>query len=109
MTRCRRGSWCGRGAPAPSGAAGTIWPLSGSGSTRMFRVRVWLASAMWLPVLAANLLAVGLGIGLPLLDEALSDRPRLPIPLSVVEQIMGALAAGMITFTGIVFSAVFVA
>ena len=64
---------------------------------------------MWLPVLAANLVAVALGIGLPLLDKALGDRPALPIPLSVVEQIMGALAAGMITFTGIVFSAVFVA
>jgi uncharacterized membrane protein len=75
----------------------------------MFRARVWLASAMWVPVLAANLIAVALGIGLPLLDSALGDRPALPIPLSVVEQIMGALAAGMITFTGIVFSAVFVA
>jgi uncharacterized membrane protein len=75
----------------------------------MFRARVWLASAMWVPVLAANLIAVTLGIGLPLLDRAIGDRTALPIPLSVVEQIMGALAAGMITFTGIVFSAVFVA
>ena len=64
---------------------------------------------MWVPVLAANVIAVALGIGLPLLDKAIGDRPSLPIPLSVVEQIMGALAAGMITFTGIVFSAVFVA
>jgi uncharacterized membrane protein len=83
--------------------------LSRSRSTRMFRARVWLASAMWVPVLATNVIAVALGIGLPLLDSALGDRPALPIPLSVVEQIMGALAAGMITFTGIVFSAVFVA
>ena len=75
----------------------------------MVRTRVWLASAMWVPVLAANVIAVALGIGLPLLDKAIGDRPSLPIPLSVVEQIMGALAAGMITFTGIVFSAVFVA
>jgi uncharacterized membrane protein len=64
---------------------------------------------MWVPVLAANVIAVTLGIGLPLVDRAIGDRPALPIPLSVVEQIMGALAAGMITFTGIVFSAVFVA
>jgi uncharacterized membrane protein len=64
---------------------------------------------MWVPVLAANVIAVTLGIALPLLDRAIGDRPALPIPLSVVEQIMGALAAGMITFTGIVFSAVFVA
>ena len=61
------------------------------------------------PVLAANLIAVVLGICLPLLDETLSDRPKLPIPLSAVEQFLGALAAGMITFTGIVFSAVLVA
>ena len=75
----------------------------------MFRARLWLASAMWVPVLAANFVAVVLGLGLPLLDRHLNDQPRLPIPLSVVEQIMGALAGGMITFTGIVFSAVFVA
>jgi uncharacterized membrane protein len=75
----------------------------------MFRARLWLASAMWVPVLAANFVAVALGLGLPLLDRQLNDQPRLPIPLSVVEQIMGALAGGMITFTGIVFSAVFVA
>jgi uncharacterized membrane protein len=64
---------------------------------------------MWVPVLGANVVAVALGIGLPHLDESLSDRPTLPIPLSSIEQILGALAAGMITFTGIVFSAVFVA
>jgi uncharacterized membrane protein len=78
-------------------------------STRWFRARVWLASAMWAPVLLANAGAVALGILLPLLDEILGDRPRLPIALSSEEQVLGALAGGMITFTGIVFSAVFVA
>jgi uncharacterized membrane protein len=73
------------------------------------RFRVWIASAMWVPVLAANLLAIALGITLPFLDEILGDRPTLPINLSAVEQLLGALAAGMITFTGIVFSAVLVA
>jgi hypothetical protein len=29
---------------------------------RMVRIRVWLASAMWFPVLAANLLAIALGM-----------------------------------------------
>jgi uncharacterized membrane protein len=75
---------------------------------RRIRLRVWLASAMWFPVLAANLLAIALGISLPFLDESLSDRPTLPIGLASVEQLLGALAAGMITFTGIVFSAVLV-
>jgi uncharacterized membrane protein len=75
----------------------------------LVRSRVWLASAMWVPVLGANLLAIALGIALPSFDELLSDRPTLPITLSAVEQTLGALAAGMITFTGIVFSAVLVA
>jgi uncharacterized membrane protein len=77
--------------------------------TRLFRARIWLASAMWVPVLAANLVAVALGLGLPRIDETLGDRPSFPVALSSVEQILGALAAGMITFTGIVFSAVLVA
>lgn len=76
---------------------------------RLVRLRVWLASAMWLPVLAANVLAIALGITLPFLDEILGDRPTLPIAISAVEQLLGGLAAGMITFTGIVFSAVLVA
>jgi uncharacterized membrane protein len=76
--------------------------------TRLFRARIWLASAMWVPVLAANLVAIALGLGLPRIDEALDD-PSFPITLSSAEQILGALAAGMITFTGIVFSAVLVA
>jgi uncharacterized membrane protein len=62
---------------------------------------------MWAPVLAANVLAVALGLALPRVDHLLGD--DLPIALTSVEQILAALAAGMITFTGIVFSAVFVA
>jgi uncharacterized membrane protein len=78
-------------------------------SARLVRVRVWLASALWFPVLAANLIAIALGVTLPFLDEILGDEPRLPIELSAVETLLGGLAAGMITFTGIVFSAVLVA
>jgi uncharacterized membrane protein len=76
---------------------------------RLVRLRVWLASALWFPVLAANLIAIALGITLPFLDEILGDEPRLPVELSAVETLLGGLAAGMITFTGIVFSAVLVA
>jgi hypothetical protein len=76
---------------------------------RSVRIRFWLAGAMWVPVLAANLIAIALGITLPFLDEILGDEPALPITLPAVEAILGALAAGMITFTGIVFSAVLVA
>jgi uncharacterized membrane protein len=77
--------------------------------TRLLRLRIWLTSAMWAPVLAANLLAIALGITLPFLDEIIGDEPTLPITLSVVEVLLAGLAAGMITFTGIVFSGVMVA
>ncbi len=76
---------------------------------RLFRLRIRLASAMWVPVLAANVVAVVLAIGLPLLDEQLGDEHALPLTVASAQAIFGALAGGMITFTGIVFSAVFVA
>ena len=76
---------------------------------RLFRLRIWLSSAMWVPVLAANVVAVALGVGLPILDEHLGDQNALPLAGSSVQAMFGALAGGMITFTGIVFSAVFVA
>jgi uncharacterized membrane protein len=78
-------------------------------STRSFRARIWLASAMWVPVMAANVVAIALGLALPGIDDGLRDFDVLPVALSSVQQILGALAGGMITFTGIVFSAVFVA
>jgi uncharacterized membrane protein len=64
---------------------------------------------MWVPVLGANVLAVALALGLPILDQHIGARDSLPIALTAVQAIFGALAGGMITFTGIVFSAVFVA
>src|SRR3954452_368567 len=64
---------------------------------------------MWVPVMAANVVAIALGLALPGLDDGLRDQSFLPLNLSSVQQILGALAGGMITFTGIVFSAVFVA
>jgi uncharacterized membrane protein len=73
------------------------------------RIRIWLASAMWIPVLATNVVAIALALGLPLLDERMARDERLPLSVSSAQQIFGALAAGMITFTGIIFSAVFVA
>ena len=76
---------------------------------RLFRLRIRLASAMWVPVLAANVAAVVLAIGLPLVDEQLGDEHALPLTIASAQAIFGALAGGMITFTGIVFSAVFVA
>jgi uncharacterized membrane protein len=76
---------------------------------RLFRLRIWLSSAMWLPVLGANVLAVTLALALPILDQHIGARESLPIALTAVQAIFGALAGGMITFTGIVFSAVFVA
>ena len=78
-------------------------------SRRLFRVRIWLASAMWVPVLIANVAAIVLAFSLPELDRQLDDGEQLPISMGAAQQIFGALAAGMITFAGITFSAVFVA
>ena len=64
---------------------------------------------MWAPVFAANAAAIALAVALPVLDEQRGDGGRAPITAAAAEQIFGALAAGMITFTGIIFSAVFVA
>jgi uncharacterized membrane protein len=75
---------------------------------RLLRLRIWLSSAMWLPVLATNVVAIAAALVLPVIDEHAGER-GLPIARSSVEAIFSALAGGMITFTGIVFSAVFVA
>jgi uncharacterized membrane protein len=64
---------------------------------------------MWVPVLGANVLAVGLALALPIPDQHIGAGESLPIAMTAVQAIFGALAGGMITFTGIVFSAVFVA
>ncbi len=107
------------GAPARGGAGHAMSPAGADhahhahhhleATSRLFRLRIRLSSAMWLPVLAANVVAVALAIGLPVLDEHIGDQQALPITTSAAQTIFGALAGGMITFTGIVFSAVFVA
>jgi len=78
-------------------------------TSRLFRLRIRLSSAMWLPVLGANVVAVALAIALPVVDEHIGEQRSIPITTSAAQTIFGALAGGMITFTGIVFSAVFVA
>src|SRR3954453_4432660 len=78
-------------------------------TSRLFRLRIRLSSAMWLPVLAANVVAVGLAIGLPVLDRHVGDQRSLSITTSAAQVIPRPPAGGMIPFTGIVFPAVFVA
>ena len=75
---------------------------------RVLRLRIWLSSAMWLPVLATNVVAIVAALVLPVIDRHAGEY-GLPLERSAVESIFSALAGGMITFTGIVFSAVFVA
>ena len=75
---------------------------------RVLRLRIWLSSAMWLPVLATNVVAIVAALVLPVIDRHAGES-GLPLQRSAVESIFSALAGGMITFTGIVFSAVFVA
>src|SRR3954451_21472850 len=81
----------------------------GPATRRFLRERLWLASAMWVPGLATNVLAVALALALPVVDEHVGESGSPLITATAAQQIFGALAAGMITFTGIIFSAVFVA
>ena len=81
----------------------------GPAPRRFLRARLWLASAMWVPVLAANVAAILLAFALPVVDEQLGGGRQPADRRLAAQQIFGALAAGMITFTGIIFSAVFVA
>lgn len=77
--------------------------------TRAFRFRLWLANSLWVSVLGCNALVVLAAIGLPVLDEHLNLANSLPLTAGTTQSIFGALASGMITFTGIVFSAIFIA
>jgi uncharacterized membrane protein len=74
---------------------------------RLFRLRLWLASQLWVSVLTLNMLAIALSFLLPQLDESIGSHS--PLLVSTVQSIFTALAGSMITFTGIVFSAMFIA
>jgi uncharacterized membrane protein len=76
-------------------------------ATRHFRVRLWLVNQLWIPVLLLNMLAVMLSFALPKLDGVIDG--RAPLDVSTVQSLFAALAGSMITFTGIVFSALFIA
>lgn len=77
--------------------------------TPWFRLRLWLSDALWFPVFIGNGLAILMGLLLPMLDKNLGSGRRLPLTMESVQSIFSALAGGMITFTGIVFSAIFIA
>lgn len=74
---------------------------------RFFRQRLWIVDQLWLPVLTLNMLAVLLSFALPKLDDWLGR--TVPLSVSTLQSLFGALGGSMITFTGIVFSALFIA
>lgn len=74
---------------------------------RFFRARLWLISQLWVVVLSLNMLAVVFSFALPRIDELIGGVS--PLRTSTVESIFTALAGSMITFTGIVFSSLFIA
>ncbi len=76
-------------------------------ANRYFRVRLWLVNQLWIPVLALNMLAVLLSFAIPEFDTWIGR--TAPIEVSTVQSLFTALAGSMITFTGIVFSALFIA
>ena len=51
----------------------------GPAPRRFLRARLWLASAMWVPVLGAIAAAIALALALPVLDEALWKGGSVPI------------------------------
>ena len=52
---------------------------------RVLRLRIWLSSAMWLPVLATNLVVIVAALVLPVIDEHAGER-GLPIGRSAVSR-----------------------
>jgi uncharacterized membrane protein len=74
---------------------------------RFFRARLWLISQLWVVVLTLNMLALLLSFALPRIDDLVDAQS--PLLTSTVQSIFTALAGSMITFTGIVFSAMFIA
>lgn len=74
---------------------------------RFFRARLWLISQLWVVVLTLNMVALLFSFALPQIDELIGGQS--PLLTSTVQSIFTALAGSMITFTGIVFSAMFIA
>ncbi|MBJ7458067.1 MAG: DUF2254 domain-containing protein [Thermoleophilaceae bacterium] len=74
---------------------------------RLFRARLWLISQLWVVVLTLNMVALMFSFLLPQIDEMIGGQS--PLLTSTVQSIFTALAGSMITFTGIVFSAMFIA
>lgn len=76
---------------------------------RAFRLRLWLSNSLWVSVLGGNLVVIALAILLPIADQHLALTDAFPLTAGATQAIFGALAGSMIMFTGIVFSAIFVA
>lgn len=77
--------------------------------TRAFRLRLWLANSLWVSVLGGNVIVVAAAMLMPQLDEHFELANSFPLTAGTTQAIFGALAGSMIMFTGIVFSAIFIA
>lgn len=77
--------------------------------TRLFKLRLWFSNALWVPVVAGNAFVIAIALSLPMIDEGIAQQDRLPITSSTAQAIFASVAGSMITFTGIVFSAIFIA
>lgn len=77
--------------------------------TRGFRLRLWFGNALWVPVMASNLIVILLAFAIPEIDKAMNQTTALPLTEGAAQAIFAAIAGSMITFTGIVFSAIFIA
>ena len=73
---------------------------------RFFRIRRHFRNAIWVVPLAWILMAIFFATWLPDVDRGIRDLEQAPITADSARTVLAAIASGMITFTGFVFSMV---
>lgn len=72
--------------------------------SRRFRFRTWAMSSMWLIPMGFVLIAIALAWFMPRLDRTIGIEPPFTYSASAAQTTLSAIAAGMLVFTGFVFS-----
>ena len=72
--------------------------------SQRFRFQVWVRSSMWLIPLGFVLLAIGLAVLVPWIDQRLTSDPPFTYSASSAQSTLSAIASGMLVFTGFVFT-----
>jgi len=69
-----------------------------------WRVYEYVRNSIWIVPALCGAVAIGLGIGLPEIDESVNTTIGISFGPEAARALLGSLAGGMITFTGFVFS-----